>query len=70
MREAYIMEAIVDSINQKIFDEWKHEGGIYGFSSNHINFYIDYKEYVLLIREIGKGENFSQMRITKDGAEE
>ena len=66
MKQVDIMEALVSAIEEKILKEWRHEGGILGCSSQHINFDIDGKEYVLLIREIGEGEHFSQMRITKE----
>ena len=65
MKQVDIMEALVSAIEEKILKEWRHEGCILGWSSQHINFDIDEKEYVLLIREIGEGEDFSQMRITK-----
>ena len=66
MKEVDIMEMLVNAIEEKLFKEWKHEGVIEGFSSDHINFDVDGKEYVLLIREIHEGEHFSQMRITKE----
>jgi hypothetical protein len=59
------MESIVDSICKKIYEEWKHEGFICGCSSRHINFELDQKEYVLLIREIGEGEHWSEMSIER-----
>ena len=66
MKTVDIMETIAISIEEKILKEWKHEGLIEGYSAGHINFDIDQKEYVLLIREIGEGEHFSQMRIRKE----
>ena len=63
MKQGHIMEALVESITQRIFEEWKHEGFILGFSTEHINFEVDDKEYVLLIREIQSGEDWSMMRI-------
>lgn len=60
------MEALVESITQRIFEEWKHEGFMFGYSSAHINFEIDGKEYVLLIREIQSGEDWSMMRIKNE----
>ena len=66
MREADIMETLTNAIEEKLFKEWKHDGFIGGFSSGHINFEVDNKEYVLLIREICDGEHFSQMHIEKE----
>jgi hypothetical protein len=66
MKEVDIMEMLTNAIEQKLFKEWKHDGLIEGFSSEHINFDVDGKEYVLLIREIGDGEHFSEMHITRD----
>ena len=66
MKEVDIMEMLVNSIEQKLFKEWKHDGLIEGYSSEHINFDVDGKEYVLLIREIGDGEHFSEMHITRE----
>ncbi len=66
MKQVHIMDALVEAITQKIFEEWKHEGGIYGNSNVHINFEVDGKEYVLLIREIQSGEDWSMMRIKNE----
>ena len=66
MKQSDIMEAIATSIEEKIFKEWKHEGFIEGCSSEHINFDVDDKEYVLLIREICDGEHFSEMHIKRE----
>lgn len=67
MKQVDIMEALVNAIEKIIFKEWKHEGFICGFSSEYIDVEIDGKEYVLLIREIGEGENFCEMKITRKG---
>lgn len=66
MKQVDIMEALVNAVEKTIFKDWKHEGFICGFSSEHIDVEIDGKEYVLLIREIGEGENFCEMRITRE----
>jgi hypothetical protein len=66
MKTVDIMEMLTIAIEEKLFKEWKHEGLIEGFSSEHINFDVDDKEYVLLIREIGDGEHFSEMHITRE----
>lgn len=70
MKTVHIMESIVYSITNKIFEEWKHEGFMCGWSSEHINFEVDGKEYVLLIREIGECEHFEQMHVVKDGEDD
>lgn len=60
MKNVDIMEAFVSAIEEKIFQEWRHEGFIGGWSSEHINFEIDGKEYVLRIREMKEGEHWSE----------
>ena len=50
------METIVEHITNKIFDEWKHEGFIGGFTSEHINFEVDGREYLIQIAEVNDGE--------------
>ena len=60
MKSVDIMEAFVSAIEEKIFQEWRHEGFIGGWSSEHINFEIDGKEYVLRIREMKEGEHWSE----------
>ena len=55
MRTVDITEVFVTSIEEKIMKEWKHEGGILGWSSEHINFEIDGKEYVANITEVKDG---------------
>ena len=59
MKTVDIMEMLTDAIDKKIFGEWKHEGFICGNSSEHINFEIDGKEYVLRIKEVKDGEHWS-----------
>ena len=66
MKQCDIMETIATDIENKFFKEWKHEGFIEGCSSEHINFDVDGKEYVLLIREICDGEHFSEMHIKRE----
>lgn len=60
MKQADIMEAFVNAIEEKIFKEWKHEGFICGWSSEHINFEVDDKEYVLRIDEVQEGEHWCE----------
>lgn len=60
MKNCDIVEAIIQSIEKKIFEEWKHEGFICGNSSEHINFEIDGKEYVLKLYEVKNGEHWSE----------
>ena len=58
MKEVDIMETITTAIEDKIFEEWKHEGFIGGFTSEHIDFEIDGRQYVLLIKEVKDGEHW------------
>lgn len=60
MKQVDIMEAVVNAIEEKIFKEWKHEGFICGWSSEHINFEVDDKEYVLRIDEVQEGEHWCE----------
>lgn len=59
MRTADIMEVFVSAIDEKIGKEWRHESIVMGWSSEHINFDVDGKEYVLKIREIKDGEHWA-----------
>ena len=52
MITANMIDAFIDGIESKIIREWRHDGGVYGCSSGHIDFVIDGKEYILLIREV------------------
>ena len=58
MKTVDIMEAFVCSIEEKIIKEWRHEGFIGGWSSEHINFEVDGQEYVVKIREVKEGEHW------------
>lgn len=60
MKNVDITEAITNAIEEKIFKEWKHEGFIGGFSSQHINFEIDNREYVLVLHDVGAGHSFCE----------
>ena len=40
--------------------EWKHEGCILGWSSEHINFEIDGKEYTAQLKEVKDGSHWSE----------
>ena len=62
MKQVDIVESVVSGIEKQIFDEWKHEGFIGGWSSEHINFEIDSKEYVLRLSEVTSGEQWSEKR--------
>ena len=59
MKTVDIMEMITNAIDKTIFQEWKHEGFIGGFTSEHIEFEVDGKEYVLKIQEVLDGEHWS-----------
>lgn len=52
MKTADIMEAITNAIDETIFEKWKHEGFIGGFSSEQIDFAVDGREYALRICEV------------------
>ena len=60
MKTADIMEVFVTAIEDKIQKEWRHEAFIGGWSSEHINFEVDDKEYVLRIFEVKAGEHWSE----------
>ena len=49
MKTDDLMEVFVSAIEDKIFNEWKHDGFIGGWSSEHIDFDVDGKNYVLRI---------------------
>lgn len=56
-----IAEVIATAIEETILKKWRHDGFICGFSSSHVNFEIDEKEYVLTIREVADGEHWSDL---------
>ena len=60
MKSDAIIEALSSAIESKIFKEWKHEGGVLGVSSEHINVEIDGKEYVIVLKEVEAGKHFSE----------
>ena len=60
MKTVDIMEALTTAIEKIILGEWKHEGFIGGFTSKHINFEIDGREYVLRIEEVKEVEHWSE----------
>lgn len=60
MKQVDIMEVFVNAIDKTIFNEWKHEGFIGGFTSEDINFEVDGQEYVLKIHEVHSGEHWSE----------
>lgn len=60
MRAVDIMEVLTNAVDKTIFQDWKHEGFIGGFTSEHLNFEVDGKEYVLKIHEVKDGEHWSQ----------
>ena len=55
-----IIEALKSAIENKIIGEWRHEGGVLGISAEHINVEIDGKEYVITLKEVEEGKNFSE----------
>ena len=60
MKQVDIMESIVTQIDKQIFDEWKHEGFIGGWTSEHIDFEIDGREYVIRLYEVQNGKHWSE----------
>lgn len=46
-----ITEAIVNSLENKIFEEWKHEGYIDGFTSDKAYVVIDGTRYKITVEE-------------------
>lgn len=60
MLKSDIIEVVASTIEQKIGGKWKHEVGIFGCSSIHVNFEIDGREYVLVIHEVKDGHDFSE----------
>lgn len=60
MKTVDITEVFVTAIEEKIMKEWKHEGCILGWSSEHINFEIDGKEYTAKLKEVKNGSHWSE----------
>lgn len=58
MKQVDIIEAMVNAIEETIFNDWKHEGFINCYSSEHISVVIDNKRYNLRIHELEDGEMF------------
>lgn len=52
MKVVDITEAIVNSVEKKIFDEWKHEGYIDGFTFDKACVVIDGKRYQIAVQEV------------------
>jgi len=51
MNELDIMDAVQQSIDKVILNEWRHVGYIDGFTSDSITFVIDGSKYVLKLSE-------------------
>ena len=51
MKQVDIMEVICSSIENKILEEWKHDGFIGGWNSESINIKVDRLNYVLTLKE-------------------
>ena len=60
MLKSDIIETIAGHIDRHIGGEWKHEIELYGYSSRHLNFVIDGKEYVLVLHEVKDGHDWSE----------
>ena len=52
MKTVDIMEVFVNAIEETIVKAWRHDGFICEFTSEHIDFEVDGKEYVLKIPEV------------------
>lgn len=63
MKQENILGCFVSAIEETIFEKWKHKGFICGWSSEHINFEIDGREYVVRLAEIKEGEHWSERSI-------
>lgn len=59
MKAVDIMEMIGNAIDKTIFRKWKHEGFIGSVTSEYIDVEIDGREYVLTIKEVLDGENWT-----------
>lgn len=64
MKSVDIMECLVGAIEKVIYEEWKHEGFIGGFTSEKINADIDGKEYVICIKEVEENSHWSEVKET------
>lgn len=60
MKTVDIVDVFVSAIENTIMKTWRHEGWIGGCSSEHINFEIDGKEYVCVVREVKDGEHWTE----------
>jgi hypothetical protein len=69
MKTVDIMETLTNAIDKTIFQDWKHEGFIGGFTSEHIDFEVDGREYVLRICEVKDGEHWSEKLHNMKGGE-
>lgn len=67
MKECDITEVFMSAVEEKIGKEWRHEVGILGCSSVHVNFEVDGREYVLRLYEVKDGRHWSEM--CDDGGE-
>lgn len=61
MKSCDVMETFVYAVENTIFNEWRHEGFIGGWTSNSANFVIDGKEYVLKLGVVHDGEHWSEV---------
>lgn len=68
MKTVDILEVFVDAIDKTIGEKWKHEVHILGWSSEHINFEVDGKEYVIAISEVCEGDHrYQKLKETERG---
>ena len=69
MLKSDIIETIAGHIDRHIGGEWKHEVDLYGYSSRYLNFAIDGKEYVLVLREVEEGHHWTEYVDGKENAD-
>lgn len=61
MKTVDIMETFVSAVEETVFKNWRHEGFIGEWNSEHANFEVDGKEYALLLREVREDEHWSEV---------
>lgn len=61
MKTVDIMETFVSAVEETIFKNWRHEGFIGGWSSEHANFEVDGTEYELSLQEVRDEEHWSKV---------
>lgn len=70
MQKSDIIDGIGEFVVQRYGKEWKHDVGVYGGSSKHLNFVIDGKEYVLVLHEVTDGHCWNEYVMEGNNGEE